>query len=178
MAKRPPVEPGSTGDERGPRRDRRGRFAKGGTRGGGAGTHAYVQRRAALAKALQVAVSPTAFKRLIMKMYQLAMAGNVQAAMFLITQLAGKAPEPLSPVQMGAPERVSREPLMSIEALSARLQRLLEDFEAGKVTAEDTRVSRDILSSLAQVKHHAELEQKLAELRLILERSDHGQPSS
>lgn len=174
MATRRPVEPGSTGGEGGPRRDRCGCFMQGGTRGGGAGTHAYVQRRAALAKALQDAVSPTAFKRLILKMYTLAMAGNVQAGMFLITQLAGKAPEPLSPMQMAAPERIARqaEP-MTIETIAEGLQRLYEEYVSGRVSDTEAGVMRAMLASLLAVRKVEDIAQKLVTIEDLLQRGNH-----
>jgi hypothetical protein len=172
MAKRRPVEPGSTGDERGPRRDRRGRFAKGGTRSGGAGTHAYVQRRAALAKALQDAVSPTAFKRLVTKMYTLAMAGNIQAGIFLVTQLAGKAPEPLSPVQMGAPARVTRQVPMDIEVIAAGLQDIYESYRNGRLSDSEAGIMRTMLTSLLEVRKVEEIARKLETIEDLLQRGN------
>ena len=139
--------------------------------------HAYVQRRAALAKALQDAVSPTAFKRLILKMYQLAMAGNVQAGMFLITQLAGKAPEHPSPLQMTPAARVARQPGLTLDAISDRLNRLLEDFEAGTIGEGEARTCRDILAAMVTARQTGELEKKYSELLAALEREANGQPS-
>lgn len=172
MAKRRPVEPGSTGGGGGPRRDRNGRFMKGGTRGGGAGTHVYVQRRAALAKALQDAVSPTAFKRLVTKMYKLALAGNVQAGMFLVTQLAGRAPEPLTPVQMGAPKRVTRQAPMDIEAVAAGLQRVYEDYQSGRLSDSEAGIMRTLLASLLEVRKVEEIARKLETIEDLLQRGN------
>src|SRR5262249_28990431 len=117
-------------------------------------------------------------RALLRAFYNQALDGNTRSAALLVAYLYGKAPEAMNARELFPAARVVREPAMSIAALSARLQRLLEDFEAGKLSAEDTRVSRDILSSLVQAKQHAELERKLAELRLILERSDNAQSSS
>jgi hypothetical protein len=172
MAKRRPVEPGSTGGDGGPRRDCRGRFVKGGTRGGGAGTHVYVQRRAALTKALQDAVSPTAFKRLVLKMYTLAMAGNVQAGMFLITQLTGKAPEPLSPVQMGPSARVARQAPMGIEAIAVGLQRAYEDYQSGRLSDTEAGIMRTMLTSLLEVRKVEDIARKLDTIEDLLQRGN------
>jgi hypothetical protein len=175
MAKRQrrPVEPGATGNDGGPRRDRRGRFTKGGTRGGGAGTHAYVKRRAALAKALQNSMSPTAFKRLVLKMYNLALAGNVQAGMFLITQLAGKAPEPLNLAQMKAPARVTRQAPMDIEAIATGLQRVYEDYQSGRLSESEAGIMRAMLSSLLEVRKVEEIARKLETIEELLQRGNH-----
>jgi hypothetical protein len=168
----PPV----TEDDNG--RDDRGRFRKGWRGGPGGAKQAYVRARAQLYEALMQEFSVDEVRALLRALYDQAMDGNTRSAALVLVYLCGKAPESLSPREMFPAARVTREPAMSIEALSVKLQRLLEDFEAGKVTLEDTRISRDILSSLVQAKQYAELEQKLAELRFILERSENGQPSS
>jgi hypothetical protein len=159
-------------------RDGKGRFRKGWRGGPGGAKQAYVRARAQLYEALMQEFSVDEVRTLLRALYNQAMDGNTRSAALLMAYLCGKPADAMSARELYPAARVTREPLMSTEALSARLQRLLEDFEAGKVSAEDTRVSRDILSSLVQAKQTVELEQKLAELRLILERSDNGQPSS
>jgi uncharacterized protein DUF5681 len=170
--------PPLTDDDNGSDRDKRGRWRKGNRGGPGGARHAYIRARAQLYEALMQKFSVDEVRALLRAFYNQALDGNTRSAALLVAYLYGKAPNAMTAREMFPAARVTRAPVMSIEAISARLQQLLEDFEAGKASAEEARINRDILSSLAQVKQNAEVEQKLAELRLILERSDYGQPSS
>jgi hypothetical protein len=167
--------PPLTEDPDGQDRDEKGRFRKGWRGGPGGAKQAYVRARAQLYEALMQEFSVDEVRRLIRSLYNQAMDGNTRSAALLMTYLCGKPPEAMSAREMFPAVRVVREPVMSIEALSARLQALLENFEAGKVSADEARLSRNILSSLVQAKQHAELERKLDELRLMMERSDNGE---
>jgi hypothetical protein len=107
-----------------------------------------------------------------MKMYTLALAGNVHAGMFLITQLAGKAPEPLSPVQMGAPEQVTRQAPMDIEAIAAGLQRVYEDYRNGQISDSETGIMRTMLASLLEVRKVEDIARKLETIEDLLQRGN------
>jgi hypothetical protein len=171
------MAPPLTEEPDGQDRDEKGRFRKGWRGGPGGAKQAYVRARAQLHQALMQEFAVDEVRALLRALYSQALDGNTRSATLLMAYLCGKPPEGMSVREMFPTARVTREPVMSIEALSARLQRLLEDFEAGKVTLEDTRMSRDILSSLVQAKQNVELERKLNELQLIMERADNGQSS-
>jgi hypothetical protein len=171
------MAPPLTEEPDGQDRDEKGRFRKGWRGGPGGAKQAYVRARARLYEALMREFSVDDVRALLRALYNQAMDGNSRAAGLLIAYLCGKPPDAMSARELYPAARVTRESVMSIEALSARLQRLLEDFEAGTVNAEDTRATRDILGSLIQARQIADVERKLDELRLIMERSDNGQPS-
>jgi hypothetical protein len=159
-------------------RDEKGRFRKGWRGGPGGARQAYVRARARLYEALMQEFSADDVRALLRQLYRQAMEGNARSAALVLSYLCGKPPESMTARELFPATRVTRAPVMSIADVSTRLQRVLEDFEAGAVSADEARLTRDILSSLAQVKQIAELERKLDELRLIMERSDNGQPSS
>jgi predicted S18 family serine protease len=119
-------------------------------------------------------VSPTAFQRLVTKMYNLAMAGNVQAGMFLITQLAGKAPEPLTPVQMDAAARVTRQAPMDIETIAAGLQRVYEDYQSGRVNETEATTMKMMLSTLLECRKVEDIARKLETIEDLLQRGKHA----
>jgi hypothetical protein len=150
-------------------RDERGRFRKGNRGGPGGARQAYVRTRAQLYEALVQELSADEGRRLVRSLYSQAMDGSTRAAGLLFSYLCGKPADALSPRELYPAARVVREPAMSLEALSARLQALLEDFETGRIGDAEARMSRDILSSLVQAKQGAELERKLNELQLTLE---------
>jgi hypothetical protein len=171
------MAPPSTEDGNGSDRDERGRFRKGWRGGPGGAKQAYIRARAQLHQALMQEFAVDEVRALLRALYSQAVDGNTRSAALLLAYLCGKPSEAMSAREMFPAARVTREPVMSIEALSARLQALLENFEAGKVGADEARVSLNILSNLVQTTQHAALERKLDELRLIMERSDNGQPS-
>jgi hypothetical protein len=171
------MAPPLTEEPDGQDRDEKGRFRKGWRGGPGGAKQAYVRARATIYEALREEFSVDDVRALLRALYNQAMDGNSRSATLLLAYLCGKPPEAMSPRELFPAVRVVREPAMSLEALSARLQALLEDFEAGTVSGEEARVAKDILSSLVQAKQGAELERKLNELQLTLERSDNGEPS-
>jgi hypothetical protein len=159
-------------------RDEKGRFRKGFRGGPGGAKHEYIRDRARLYDALRQQLSAEKLQTLWQRLYARALKGDIRAAALLLSYRLGKVPDAMSARELYPAARVTREPALSLEALSGRLQALLEDFEAGKVSADDARMARDILTSLVQAKQGAELERKLDELWLIMERADNGQPSS
>ena len=176
MAKRPPPDPFANGPNG--ERDERGRFRKGWAGGPGSAKHKYVQDRARLFEVLREEFTTEKLQILCRALFIQAINGEPRAAQLLLAYRLGKPPEAMSPRELFPLTRIPAEPTLSIEALSARLQRLLEDFEAGRVSEAEARMCRDILSALITARQTSDLERKLDEFRLALgERSDNGQPS-
>jgi hypothetical protein len=179
MAKRPPFDPFANGPKGEGERDEQGRFRRGGWKGGpGARLHRYVQQRRALRAAAMAEVSPKELRQLIRTLFQAAMDGDMKAAGLMLGYVLGRAPEALSPMQMGAPERVTRQASMDIETIAEGLQRLYEDYQSGRLNETEARVSRDLLASLLEARKAGELDAKVSELLAILKESADDAQSS
>jgi hypothetical protein len=168
MAKRPfdPFGNGPNGE-----RDEQGRFRRGGWKGGpGARLHRYVQQRRALQAAAMTEVSPKELRQLIRKLFQAAMDGDTRAAALMLSYVLGRAPEPLSPVQMGAPERVARQAPMDIESIGEGLQQLYEEYLSGRVSDPEAGIMRAMLASLLEVRKVEDIARKLETIEDLLER--------
>jgi hypothetical protein len=105
-------------------------------------------------------------------MYKLALAGNVQAGIFLVSQLAGKPPDAMSPQQMGAPERVTRQAPMDIEAIAAGLQQVYEDYQSGRLSDSEAGIMRPMLASLLRVRKAEDIARKLETIEHLLQRGN------
>jgi hypothetical protein len=179
MAKRPPFDPFANGPKGEGERDEQGRFRRGGWKGGpGARLHRYVQQRRALQAAAMAEVSPEELRQLIRALFQAAMDGDRKAAGLILAYVLGRAPEALSPMQMGAPERVARQAPMDIETIAEGLQRLYEEYFSGRVSDTEAGIIRAMLTSLLEARKAGELDAKVSELLAILkERADDAQSS-
>lgn len=171
------MAPPLTEEPDGQDRDEKGRFRKGWRGGPGGARQRYVRARARLSEALTQEFSPDEVRVLLRALYDQAMNGSTRSAALLLTYLCGKPADAMTAREMYPTARVIRAPVMSIEALSVRLQRLFEDFKAGTVNTEEARISRDILTSLVQARLTTDVERKFDELRLIMEGANNGQPS-
>jgi hypothetical protein len=150
-------------------RDGRGRFTPGWQGGPGAASHTYVKQRGALLKALQSGMPPKDITRLVRKLMTLALDGDLRAAA-LVLSLCPK-PEPVSPGQAFPLAKVRRTPAMSIEAITESLQRLFEDYQAGRVSEAEARATRDLLVSVLEAKRLQDVEERLASLEELLSMS-------
>jgi hypothetical protein len=172
MAKRPPFDPFANGPNG--ERDEQGRFRRGGWKGGpGARLHRYVQQRRALQAAAMAEVSPKELRQLIRKLFQAAMDGDMKAAGLMLSYVLGRTPEPLSPMQMSAPERITRQPEpMTIETIAEGLQRLYEEYLSGRVSDSEAGIMRTMLASLLEVRKVEDIARKLETIEDLLQRGN------
>jgi uncharacterized protein DUF5681 len=169
----PPI----TDDDNGGDRDKRGRWKPGNRGGPGGARHEYIQDRARLYEALRQQISTEKLQTLWQRLYTRALKGDIRAAALLLAYRLGKVPEAVTARELFPLARVPREPAPTIEAIAAAVQRTLEDYQGGRLTAEEARISQDLLSTLLQARQVGELSRKFDELRLAMERSDNGEPS-
>jgi hypothetical protein len=166
-----PLDPFANGPNGG-ERDPQGRFRRGGWKGGpGARLHRYVQQRRALQAAVMAEVSPKELRQLIRTLFQAAIGGDMKAAGLLLGYVLGRAPEPLTPLQMAAPERITRQDTpLTIKAIGEGLQRLYEHYESGRVGDTEAGIMRAMLMSLLEVRKVEEIARKLETIEDLLER--------